>query len=471
MMNASRLPLQISERRLLIAIGDLIAMGVSVLLALRLWAYVGRLTFDWTFVQAQAIWFAVLIGLWLILANVNEFYDLRLAANRRATFNRLVRITGQLLIIYLILFFLSPRDALPRLFILYHAVISSVLIALWRAWRPFLTGWRGFRRRALVIGTGWAAETIIATLESDAPTEYEVVGLVREAGGGDMAEVRGKPVLGAGRDLPELIRRCEIAELILTYTSEMPGDLFEGILACYEQGVALIPMPLLYEQLTGRVPIEHIGKQHWAVVLPLDGQTLSRRLYLAAKRTIDVLLALVGLAVFAVIFPIVAILMTLDSPGPIFYLQERLGQHGTPFCVLKLRTMIPNAERASGPVWAAARDPRITRMGRVLRKTRLDEFPQLINVLRGDMSIVGPRPERLFFVEQLTAQIPFYRVRLAIKPGLTGWAQVRYHYGNSTEDAITKLQYDLYYIRHQSLMLDALIILQTFGKILAFQGT
>ena len=470
-MNPPRLPLQISERRLLIAIGDVLAIGVSVLLALRLWAFVGRLTFDWTFVQAQAIWFIVLIGLWLVLANVNEFYDLRLAANRRATYNRLVRITGQLVVIYLILFFLSPREALPRLFILYHAVISTVLIALWRAWRPFLTGWRAFRRRALVIGTGWAAETIITTLESVAPTEYEVVGLVTDSSNAERTAVHGKPILGTGHDLPELTRRCEIAELILTYTAEMPGDLFEGVLACYEQGVALIPMPLLYEQLTGRVPIEHIGRQHWAVVLPLEGQTLSRRLYLAAKRVSDVLLALIGLAVFAVIFPIVALVMRLDSPGPIFYPQERLGQSGTPFRVLKLRTMIPNAEGASGPVWASARDPRITRVGRILRKTRLDEVPQLINVLRGEMSIVGPRPERPFFVEQLTAQIPFYRVRLAIKPGLTGWAQVRYHYGNSTEDAVTKLQYDLYYIRHQSLMLDALIILQTFGKMLAFQGT
>src|SRR5579863_626856 len=138
-MHLPRLPLQISERRLLIAVGDVLAMGLSIALALRLWAYVGRLSFDWAFIQAQAIWFVVLNGLWLVLANVNEFYDLRLAANRRATFNRLVRITGQLLVIYLILFFLSPRDVLPRLFILYHAVFSSILIALWRTWRPFLT--------------------------------------------------------------------------------------------------------------------------------------------------------------------------------------------------------------------------------------------------------------------------------------------------------------------------------------------
>ncbi len=133
--------------------------------------------------------------------------------------------------------------------------------------------------------------------------------------------------------------------------------------------------------------------------------------------------------------------------------------------------MIPNAERESGPVWATERDPRITRVGGVLRKTRLDEIPQLVNVLRGEMSMVGPRPERAVFVEQLTGQIPFYRTRLAVKPGVTGWAQVRYRYGNTVEDALIKLQYDLYYIRHQSLALDMLIILRTVGKMLAFQGT
>ena len=464
-------PLQISERRLLIAVGDVIAISLSVLLSLRLWAQVGHIDFDIDFLRSQFGWFIILAGLWLMLANVNEFYDLRLAARPRATAACLARITVQLLVVYLILFFISARDALPRLFILYHAAISGVLIAGWRLWRPYLTGWRAFRRQALIIGTGWAAETIISTLDTDAPNEYNIVGLVRAIANPAVTDVHNYPVLGTGRDLPALTRQYDITDFILTGSTELPADLFEGLLSCYELGVAMTPMPLLYEQITGRVPIEHVGRQHWTVVLPLDANTLSKRVYLAAKRIGDVLLAMLGLLGFCVLLPVLALAMRLDSPGALFYAQERVGRGGKPFRVVKLRTMIPDAERYSGPVWAQKRDPRITRVGALLRKTRLDEFPQLVNVLRGEMSIVGPRPERAFFVDQLTVEIPFYRTRLVVKPGLTGWAQVRYHYGNTTDDALIKLQYDLYYIRHQSLALDALIILQTFGKILAFQGT
>jgi lipopolysaccharide/colanic/teichoic acid biosynthesis glycosyltransferase len=169
--------------------------------------------------------------------------------------------------------------------------------------------------------------------------------------------------------------------------------------------------------------------------------------------------------------PPLALLIRLDSRGGVFYRQERLGRGGKPFQIVKLRTMVQDAEKMSGPQWAREDDPRITRVGRFLRKTRLDEVPQLWNVLRGEMSIVGPRPERSVFVEQLTKKIPFYRTRLLVAPGLTGWAQICYKYGNTEEDALIKLQYDLYYIRHQSLALDLLIMLRTLGKMLTFSGT
>ncbi|NLE52681.1 MAG: polyprenyl glycosylphosphotransferase, partial [Chloroflexi bacterium] len=189
------------------------------------------------------------------------------------------------------------------------------------------------------------------------------------------------------------------------------------------------------------------------------------------KRAVDLLLAIVGLAIFAALLPLIVVSMKLDSPGPIFFRQQRVGKSGRLFWVVKLRSMIPDAERETGPRWASDDDPRVTRVGRLLRKTRLDEMPQLYNVLRGEMSIIGPRPERPEFVEALSQTIPFYRTRHVVKPGITGWAQVRYHYGSSEEDALIKLQYDLYYIRHRSLALDVLIILRTAGKMLSFQGT
>lgn len=450
--------------------GDSIMIIASVLISLRIWAFVARSNFDVAFVIPQAYWFFALTILWFMLASANDFYDLRLNSRFGSTLMRLIRITFQLLFAYLVIFFLSARDALPRLFIFYYAILSFFLILLWRTWRPFLVGWSKFaRRRALIIGTGWAAETMLQIIKTEADDAYNVVGLICSQEERNQLE-DDQRILGSGADLPTLVQQHAISELIMAYSTALPADIFQGIMACYEHEVAIVPMPLLYEQITGRVPIEHVGQQHWTVVLPLEGRSLFN-LYPAMKRLLDVILSLIGLIIFVSILPILSLVIFLDSPGPIFYRQERVGRGGRPFSVLKLRSMIPNAERISGPQWAQQNDPRITRVGKILRKTRLDEAPQLVNVLRGEMSMTGPRPERAVFVEQLTRQIPFYRTRLAVKPGLTGWAQVRYRYGNTAEDALIKLQYDLYYIRHQSLALDLLIILRTVGKMLAFQGT
>ncbi len=463
------LQLPISERRLMLMVGDGLASAASVFLALAIWAWVGPDELNLEFLERQVLWFILLPALWYILASANDFYNLRLASRLSSAFGRLVQIELQLLIIYLIIFFLSSRDALPRLFIVYYAILSFSLIGLWRAWRPFLIGWIG-TRRALVIGTGWTAETILDTISEEASDDYTILGCICSANDAQRT-VAGKPVLGTGADLPALVRRQGVAELIMAYGSELPGDVFEGVMTCYEQGISIVPMPILYEQITGRVPIEHVGQEHWTVVLPLDRPMLMFNLYLLAKRVVDIALALIGLACFAVLLAPLALIITLDSPGPVFYPQERVGRGGRLFKVIKLRTMIADAERETGPKWATVGDPRITRVGKLLRKTRLDEVPQLINVLRGEMSMVGPRPERSFFVDDLTRQIPFYRARLVVTPGLTGWAQVRYQYGNTVQHSLIKLQYDLYYIRHQSLPLDILIMLRTIGKMLAFQGT
>ncbi len=448
--------------------GDAMVVVVSILAALRIWAIFARETFDLDFVLPQLYWFFVLTFIWYVLAAANDFYNLRMASQIRTSLPRLIQITLQLLIVYLLIFFVSSRDALPRLFILYYAVISFVLMAVWRSWRLFLIGWSRFRRRALVIGTGWAAESILQIIESEAQDAYEITGLISDEYETGSLFVN-TPVLGNGEDLPALVEKHGIAELIIAYGSELPGNIFQGIMACYEKEVAIVPMPLLYEQITGRVPIEHVGQQHWTVVLPLEGRSMFN-LYHPLKRGMDIVLSIIGLVIFALMLPVLTLLITLDCRGPIFYRQERVGRGGKIFKIIKLRSMIPNAESINGPQWAQRDDPRVTRMGWILRKTRLDEVPQLLNVLRGEMSLIGPRPERAVFVDQLTKAIPFYRTRLAIKPGLTGWAQVRYRYGSSQEDALVKLQYDLYYIRHQSLVLDSMILIRTMGKILAFQG-
>lgn len=459
--------LQISERRLLLMAGDGFATVFAVFVGLAVWSIVAREPFDARFVLPRVYWFAVLPPVWFFLASANDFYNLRVTARRGQSMIRLLFIELQLVVVYLIIFFLAGRDELPRLFILYYAILSFVLIAVWRLARPYLIGWTASRRRALIVGSGPTAESIQQAIAEEAAGEYRVLGMIGSS------EENGAPrsPLGTGRDLPRLVKRLAISELIVAYDTALPVDVFQGILACYEQGVTIVPMPILYEQITGRVPIEHVGQVHWAVVLPLEGNSLSLRIYLFLKRLMDIAVALVGLACFGLILAPLGIAMQLDSRGPLFYRQERTGRGGKVFHIVKLRSMIPDAEKHTGPQWATDDDPRITRIGRFLRKTRLDEAPQLINVLRGEMSIVGPRPERPVFVEQLSEQIPFYRTRLLVTPGLTGWAQVRYHYGNTAEDALRKLQYDLYYIRHRSLTLDVLIMFRTLGRVLSMAGT
>jgi len=217
------------------------------------------------------------------------------------------------------------------------------------------------------------------------------------------------------------------------------------------------------------VPVEHTGRNLHAV-LPIDEGNAAERLFWPCKRVMDLLVGACFLVILGLLTPLVALGNRLDSPGPLFYRQTRVGRGGRLFQVIKFRSMRPDAEGDTGAVWAVADDPRITGVGRWLRKSRLDELPQVINVLRGEMSMVGPRPERPEFVDDLARQIPFYRARHAVKPGITGWAQVRFGYGNTVDDARTKLEYDLYYVRHASFYLDSLIALKTVGVIFKLQG-
>ncbi|MBN1286215.1 MAG: sugar transferase [Anaerolineae bacterium] len=468
MSKRPRFQLQISERRVLLMAGDIVAVNLAVLIALRIWAIVGQIPFDEVFIARTAYWFPLLSILWLVLAGLNGFFDLHLSLRFKNTLARLLVIEAQIVVVYVILFFLSPPETLPRLFMLYYGVGSFALIVLWRAWRPFLFGWSGFKRRVLVVGADWAAQTIIEALQTEAPDVYEVVGVV---GGANQvgARLEDVPILGAGADLADIARREQIAEVVVVYHRNLPADLFEGVMTCYERGIAITPMPLLYERLTGRIPVEHVGSQ-WTVILPLQEKSFFNP-YPLLKRLMDIVLAVLGLVLFAILLPFIALAMQIDSPGPLFYRQERVGKAGRVFKVIKLRSMIPDAEKYTGPLWSYENDPRITTVGRFLRKSRLDEVPQLLNVLRGEMSMVGPRPERPNFVEALAEDIPFYRTRLVVKPGLTGWAQVRYKYGSTKYDALVKLQYDLYYVRHQSIALDVVILFRTVGKMLAFEGS
>jgi exopolysaccharide biosynthesis polyprenyl glycosylphosphotransferase len=272
-------------------------------------------------------------------------------------------------------------------------------------------------------------------------------------------------VLGSEERLEQLVRRHRIERLIVPAPVETETALLRRLRCCRYRGVELVDYRSLYEELMHEIPLERLDES-WLLAASLN----SSRLHICRlKRAVDVVVALGGLIATAPVLAVAAVLIPLDSRGSILYRQERLGQDGEPFSMLKFRTMTVAAEDTSGPVWAAENDPRITRIGKWLRKFRIDELPQLINVLRGQMSLVGPRPERAAFIARLAPAIPFYAERMMVKPGITGWAQVRQPYAASDEAARRKLQADLYYIKHMSFLTDLYICLMTVRIVLLGQ--
>ena len=468
-MQSLRLPLRLSERRVLLVLVDLVLITTAVLVALWLWSARDPLRpFNQDFVLSQAHWFLFLTALWLLLASVNDFYELKTAANFLSSALALLRITAFMLLVYILIYFFSPRDSLPRVFILFYAALSFVFLGLWRSGYALFFGRFPFQRRAIIVGAGSSGQTIAQTIRENLGPDYQLVGYIDDNPAKQSQVIGGLSVIGTRRNLASIVKAKDISEVILAITHNMHHELFRALMDCQEQGTQITPMPLLYEEITGKVPVEYIGDS-WPVALPLDHPSTGS-FFPLFKRAVDLSITALGLTVLLMLLPIVALALYIDSPGPIFYTQERVGKGGKTFRLIKFRSMIPNAEKEGVAVWAKERDPRITRVGRFLRLTRLDELPQFINVLKGEMSIAGPRPERPEFVDELEERIPFYRIRHSVKPGMAGWGLVKHGYADSIEDALEKVQYDLYYIKHQSIYLDLLILAKTVGAMISFKG-
>jgi exopolysaccharide biosynthesis polyprenyl glycosylphosphotransferase len=344
---------------------------------------------------------------------------------------------------------------------------AAVFLTLWRLLVSRVLRSDALRHRALVVGAGEGGRAFVAELAA-VHHPYHLVGFLDDDPATAGAEIGGLPVLCDRDGLVDTVRRLGVEEIILATRRTLHPDLLREILRCYEEGVRIRPMPAAVEELTGRVPVEHLG-QKWFLA-PFWNEVGMPVLQAIVKRALDAGLAVVGLALTACLLPFLALAIKLDSRGPVFYRQERLGRGGRLFRLIKLRSMVAGAEREGEAQWAQPGDPRVTRLGRLLRRTRLDELPQFWNVLKGEMSLVGPRPERVAFIEGLEREIPFYRMRLAVKPGLTGWAQINYPYTASVADALRKLEFDLYYVKNQTLLLDLLIILRTLGVVATFRG-
>ncbi len=322
------------------------------------------------------------------------------------------------------------------------------------------------QRNALIIGWNKKARKMADRIAQYPALGYRIVGFITPENEVPEEKHRDLPVLGRLRDLERLIPRHNIEQAILSL-GRMPHKKVLGIISQLEDlPVSIKIEPDLYSIVTGQARTQQIYGFPLIEIQPQLLPPWERK----TKRLMDVTVSLFSLLIMLPVFILMAILIKIDSLGPVFFSQKRMGKNGKIFKIYKFRTMVKNAEKLTGPVWAGQKDPRITRMGRFLRKTRLDEFPQLINVLFGDMSLVGPRPERPYFVNRLKRQFPFYTRRLRVKPGITGWAQVKGKYDTTIEEGKEKLEYDLYYIENMSLRMDIRILLYTISVVLRFKG-
>jgi sugar transferase (PEP-CTERM system associated) len=321
-----------------------------------------------------------------------------------------------------------------------------------------------FREKVLIIGTDVMGKCVGHELIRKPELGYELVGFIDQDPAKIGMKVVNPGVIGAFDNLIEVMRAKDVNHVIVALDDRRGKFPLEALLASKLQGVRIEDGVGFYERLSGKILTEQL-RPSWLIF----GQGFRQnRLTRALKRAMDLALSIFGLMVFSPLFLVLALLVKLTSPGPVFYRQERVGEDGHCFTLYKFRSMKVDAEKMTGPVWAEDRDPRITPTGRIMRKLRLDELPQMFNVLKGEMSFVGPRPERPAFVQKLRELIPYYDLRFSVKPGITGWAQILYHYGGTVKGSQEKLQYELYYIKNMSLILDLFIILQTV-KVVLFQ--
>ena len=362
---------------------------------------------------------------------------------------------------------ITPNLSIGRERFAFMLLLVSAVLAIWHFSLRMYFGVSSRRSKILIMGTGPLARSLATEILRHREYGLQVCGFVDDDPALVGVSIVNPKVLGLSKELRRIVSDNDVDEVVVELQDRRGRLPVDELLSLKTRGVRVQEATSLYERVTGKISIENL-KPSW--MLFGDGFEVSRSV-LIGKQIVSFSVSLLLLVLFLPLFPLIALLIKLDSPGPVFFRQERVGEDGKVFTLWKFRSMRKDAERNTGPVWAKAQDSRVTRVGRYLRRTRLDEVPQLFNVLKGDMSLVGPRPERPNFVDELSKTIPFYYLRHSVKPGVTGWAQINYGYGNSVEDAVEKLQYDLFYIKNVSWALDLLVLLHTIKTVLVRKGS
>jgi len=454
----------IPKKKVLLALGDILLLSLAYFLSpiIRFGVIVVSPLDDLT------EWFAVIV-IFLFTFYVFDIYDTSSRFfNAKYIFRFAIGIFTAAGMCIVTFFFVHSLAAGRGLFAI-TAVLASGFTYMWRLLFDLL-----FKdlliqeKRLLIVGAGKSGTALYDIMKNN--PNYKVVGFIDDDPG-KQGVLNYPMVLGGCDSLSDIVLRSRADEIAIAIThlkNVKNNELLKSILNCKVRGINIHPMPSLYEEITGRIPVKHVSDL-WFITTTIAG--VKRSIYnVKVKRLLDIFFSFMGLAFWGlpVLLP-VCIAIRLDSRGPILYKQQRVGLNRSSFDLIKFRSMKIDAEM-NGAAWASEKDPRVTRVGKIIRKLRIDEIPQMWNVLKGDMSFIGPRPERPEFVETLETKVPYYALRHSVKPGITGWAQINHPYGASEEDALEKLQYDLFYIKNLSAFLDFYILLRTVRVVLFGEG-
>jgi len=397
----------------------------------------------------------------------NDLYEFQITDRNLDVAARLVQAIGITSISLAFVYFLWPAMIIGRWIFFISLIILLFFIVSWRFLYTIVISKKLFTERAMILGSGGLVKAILDEIRVRRDNNYDIEFLIMNKSSiGDQERFKDISIRYGFDDLYDLAVKEDVKNIIVAFDEKRGVFPYQQLLECKIMGIKIIDGVSFYEKLAGKLLVEKINPS-WLIFSEGFNKSRISRL---VKRVVGLILSSVMLAILSPVMLLVIIAIKLDSRGPVLFSQERVGEFGVPFTLHKFRSMRADAEAKTGPVWAQEDDPRVTRLGRFMRKVRLDELPQLWNVFTGEMSFVGPRPERQFFVEELKKKIPYYNERFTVKPGVTGWAQIRYPYGATEKDALEKLKYDLYYIKNMSFAFDMMVIFRTVKTVLSGSG-
>ncbi len=463
MYKNKKIHFEVSERKILLKVFDVFFVFLSLFFV--------SYFFDFKYFRFSTTnyYWTLVLALYLnIFGSVFEMYNLQVASSQFQIIRSIILTSSTTVLFYLLTPIYTPFLPSNRLqIVLFFVSIFSSLL-LWRIFYvKFLASHRFVKKVVLVCDKDQLEELVLGLITID--PHYKIIGFVNSDGDLFTETKKSSIVSISLNDLENYVRNNHVSEIVIASqkTEAITVSLYNQLIHLLENGFAIREYTQVYEEITQRIPVHYVSRDFYRY-FPFS-RSNQNQFYLSFVRISEILFSLIGLTVGLLFVPLIFLGNIIGNRGSLFYSQERVGKNGSIFKIYKYRTMVQNAE-INGAVFTTVNDSRITSFGKFLRKTRLDEFPQFLNILKGDMGIIGPRPERPVFVTEIAEVMPFYETRHVMKPGLTGWAQVNYSYGDSIEDSLVKLQYDLYYIKHRSIFLDIDIVIKTFSTVLFYRG-